>query len=108
MALQSSGPSGVGGKIFPHASARQFTDAMDITAVNRLLAQLEENLEAAKLSLKRELMIRTCSSLREIDPLSRTRRTIVSGQSVRQRSEIRRSHLQETGDRYFWSLQTNG
>jgi hypothetical protein len=76
---------------------------MDTTAVDRLLAQLKENLEAAKLSLKRELMIRKGSSRREIDPLSRTRRTPVSGQSVRQRSENRSSHLQETGNRSFKS-----
>jgi hypothetical protein len=44
-------------RLVPHESAKQSTDAMDITAVDRLLAQLEENLEAAKLSLKRKSMI---------------------------------------------------
>jgi hypothetical protein len=82
---------------------------MGILAVDRLLAQLEENLESAKLSLKRESMIRCDVEAREvnIDPLSRTGRTLVPSESVRQGPENRRSHLQETGNRFFPSLQTD-
>jgi hypothetical protein len=39
---------------------------MGVSAVERLLAQLEENLEAAKLSLKRELMIRCDGEVRDV------------------------------------------
>jgi hypothetical protein len=53
-------------KYASRASAEQYTDIMGVSAVERLLAQLEENLEAAKLSLKRELMIRCDGEVRDV------------------------------------------
>lgn len=54
MALPLSAPGALGGEIrFPVSCQGQITDQEGTPEVDRLLEQLEDNLNAAKLSLKR-------------------------------------------------------